>query len=450
MKKSLIPVLVIVLLLAAVLPASAATPAPGGPFSTAFRVQNLEASTSVTCGFDFYDSTGANKYTAPQSSPIVPGDSLFVYVPNVSGLASGSYSGVVGCTGKVAAVANFADADSAASFNGISTAGTTWYAPGIYNNYYNYYSSIVVQNATESPVNITVEIYKAGQAAPVKTTTISNVAKYAAVSFEQEGAAELAQNTSYSAKIIGTGNVAPVVTIYGKGPVNNQLYSYNPIQAGAQTMYVPVVLNNYYGNNSALVIQNMGSGDTNITVTYSSGHSQSQPLGAGASWSIYVPGQGPAGLPSGNGPGLLSATITSSAQPVAVLVNESNSYNRAASFTGFAGGAKIVEVPALEKRYYNFNSSATCQMLSGGPASIRLEYFEGGVSKGYVDSPVIDNGQTWLFYQPNASFLPNQWLGSGKMTSTGNIACIVNQDMNEGTFATTSMDQLQAYEGVAP
>ena len=450
MKKTLIPVLVIVLLLAAVLPASAATPAPGGPFSTAFRVQNLEASTSVTCGFDFYDSTGATKYTAPQSSPIVPGDSLFVYVPNISGLASGSYSGVVGCTGKVAAVANFSDAVSAASFNGISTASQTWYAPGIYNNYYNYYSSIVVQNATESPVNITVEIYKAGQTTPVRTTTVNNVAKYAAVNFEQEGAAELAANTPYSAKITGTGNVAPVVTVYGKGPVANQLYSYNPFQSGNQNMYVPVVMKNYYGYNSALVIQNMGSGTTNVTVTYSSGHSQSQDLSQGAAWSIYVPSQGPAGLPSGNSAGLLSASITSTTQPVAVLVNESNNYNRAASFTGFAGGANTVEVPALEKRYYNFNSSVTCQMLSGGPASVRLEYFEGGVSKGYVDSPVIANGQTTLFYQPNASFLSNNWLGSGKMTSAGNIACVVNQDMNEGTYATTSMDQLLAYEGVAP
>src|SRR5512147_1454708 len=124
MKKKLIPVLVLVLVLAVVLPASAATPAPGGPFSTAFRVQNLDAG-PVDCTYTFYDSAGTAKATGSQTG-IAAGDSLFVYVPQVkdtngADLASGSYSGVVGCTGKVAAVANFSDADSAASFNGVSS-----------------------------------------------------------------------------------------------------------------------------------------------------------------------------------------------------------------------------------------------------------------------------------------------------------------------------------------
>lgn len=450
MKKTLIPVLVLVLLLAAVLPASAATPAPGGPFSTAFRVQNLEASTNVTCDYTFYNSSGGTAFTSGQSAPIVPGDSLFVYVPNLSSLASGSYSGVVGCTGKVAAVANFSDADSGASFNGISQAATTWFAPAVYNNYFNFYSSVVVQNASSSPVNITLEIFAAGNATAIYSDTKSSVPAYASVNFEQEGLGQLATNTPYSAKVTATGPVAPVVTIYGKAAAANQLYSYNPFQAGSKTMYAPVVMKNYFGYNSALVIQNMGAATTTVTVTYSTGHSQSQDLTAGAAWSIYVPSQGPSGLPSGNSGGLFSATVTSSTENIALLVNESNNFNRAASFTGFAGGSTTVQVPALEKAYFNYNSSVTCQVLSGGPAAIRIEYFEAGASKGFVDSAVTANGQTALFYQPSAAFLPTNWLGSAKITSAASIACVVNQDMNQAPYSTTSMDQLFAYEGVAP
>jgi hypothetical protein len=299
-------------------------------------------------------------------------------------------------------------------------------------------------------VNVTLDIFAAGNATPVYSKTESNVPAYASVNFEQEGLAQLAVNTPYSAKITATGNVAPVVTIYGKGSAANQLYSYNPFQTGAKTMYAPVVMKNYFGYNSALVIQNMGATNTDVTVSYSPGQSQTSTLTPGAAWSIYVPSQAPAAVPSGNSAGLFSATVTSTTEPIALLVNESNNFNRAASFTGFAGGANTIQVPALEKAYFNYNSSVTCQVLSGGPASLAIEYFEGGASKGSITSPVTENGKTVLFYQPSAGFLPGNWLGSAKITSTAQIACVVNQDMNQPPYATQSMDQLFAYEGVTP
>jgi hypothetical protein len=459
MKKSIVPLLMIFVLLLVALPASAAVPAPGGPFSTAFRVQNLDA-TDVTCEYTFYSSDGATAYSSGTSPAIHPGDSLFVYTPNVSGLSDGTYSGVVSCTGEVGAVANFSDANSGASFNGISSPASEWFAPGIYDNYFNYYSAVVAQNATGSPVDITLDVYAPGSSIPVYTKTQSNVPAYASASFEQEGLTELVTNQPYSAKISATGDIAPVVTVYGLGSANEQLYSYNPFPSGATTMYAPVVMNNYFGYNSALVIQNMGNVTTHVKVDYSTGHSQEQDVAAGASWSIYVPVQGPSGIPSGNSNGLFSAVVTStgtggdSAQNIAVLVNESNSYNRAASFIGSAGGSSEVRAPALEKRYFNYNSSVTCQMISGGPATMTIEYFDASGSLGTVVSPSIGNGKTHLFYQPNdmpgGTALPNDWLGSAKITSSGQISCVVNQDMNEGTFATTSMDQLFAYEGIAP
>jgi hypothetical protein len=80
MKKKFILVLVVLMTLAMVLPASAATPAPGGPFSTAFRIQNLEASSAVTCDYTFYNAQGGVAFTSGQSGAINAGDSLFVYV----------------------------------------------------------------------------------------------------------------------------------------------------------------------------------------------------------------------------------------------------------------------------------------------------------------------------------------------------------------------------------
>jgi len=457
MKKYLLFALVLILTLSATLTAQAAPPIPGGPFSTAIRVQNLDDA-NVACSYVFYESSGAIAYTSAISAPIAPGDSLYVYVPNIPGLLSNTYSGVVGCSGAVAAVINFADSNSAASFSGINSAATTWYAPGIYDNYYNYYSSIVVQNASSAPVNISVEIFAPGNPVPVKTQTATAVPANASFNFEQEGLTELSTNVPYSARIIASDVVAPIVTIYGRAGVNDQLYSYNPFLAGALQMFAPVLLNNYYGNNSALVIQNLGSVTTHVRVDYSTPLGpffQEQNIAGNSAWSIYIPGSS-AGLPSGNINGLFSAVVTSTgtggnvAQNIAILINESNSYNRAASIRGFSSGGTTVVAPTLEKRYYNFNSSMTCQVISGGPASMTIEYFGSGGSLGTITSPVKNTGETHMFYQPNASFLLDGWIGSAKVTSVAEIACIVNQDMNEGSYATMLMDQLQAYEGLIP
>jgi hypothetical protein len=426
----------------------AAVPGPGGPYVSAFRVQNLSNSTLANCSYEFFNNAGTSAYSS-SITQINPGDSMFVYLPNVSGLNSGTYSGVVSCDQPVGAVVNFTDNTRGASHNGISAPGATWYIPGIYNNYYNYYSNIVVQNTTTAPVNITVDIFSPGSTSPVDTQTANAVPVNASVSFEQEGRAALSANIPYSAKITASGAVAPVVNIYGKGSFANQLFSYNPFTTGSNKMYAPILMKNYYGYNSALVVQNVGTAATDVQITYTNGNNHSQNVAAGSSWSVYIPTQAPGTLPSGPS-GLFGATVESlGGQPIVVLVNESNNYNRAASFIGFASGSSEVRLPVLEKRYFNYNSSVTCQVISGGPATMTMDYIDSTGSRGTAISPSKGNGETHLFYQPSQGSLPDNWLGSGKVTSAAQVACVVNQDMNEASQATTNMDQLFAYEGIA-
>lgn len=430
---------------------SADTPAPGGPFSSSFTVQNLSLSTA-SCQYSFYDSSGTSQYTSSPTS-INVGDSMFVYVPNISSLASGAYSGVVSCDQEVAAVSNWSDSDSGASYSGVSAPGTTWYAPNVYDNYYNYYTTTLVQNASSSPVDITVSIYPPGSSTPVSTVTHTSVPAFATSSFEQEALAGLNDNVAYSAKITGTGNVAPMVNIYGRSVADNQLYSYNPVKNGSTTAYAPVIMNNYYGYNTALIVQNVGSATTHITVTYGTGETQQADVAANSSQLFYTPSSG---IPSGNGPGLNSATIVSTsagsgAQPIIALVNESNTTDRAASYIGFSAGGHQVNAPIVMKRYYAYNTSVTCQLVSGGPATMTIEYFgSGGTSLGTTTSPSISTGGTTIFYQPNESYLSDGYNGSAKITSAANIACIVNEDQNEAPEATMIMDHLYAYEGIIP
>jgi hypothetical protein len=419
------------------------TPAPGGPFNSAFRVQNLDT-TNALCGYTFYDENGAEAYQTATDVSVAPGDSLYVYVPDLGDdLDPGSYSGVVTCDKRVAAVANFSDPDSGASHSAISEPGMEWYAPGIYDNYYSYYSNVVVQNATPAEVDITLEIYEPGNSSPVYTDTEENVPGYAAVSFEQEGLSQLVDNQFYSAVIQGTGNIAPIVNIYGRGIYDNQLYSYNPFTSGSTISYAPVIMNNYYGYNSALVIQNIDTAAAEVTVTYTDGTTDDYTIGPGAAESIYTPGTD---LAAGNT--LYGATVESTnGQDIVVLVNESKPYsNRAASYSGFAGGSQEVRAPIVMKRYYDYNTSVTCQNIGSGATTMSISY--AGVT-GSTTSPSIGVGDTHLFYQPTDPLLTaDDWISSATITASQDIVCVVNEDMNEGALESTVMDQLYAYNGI--
>ena len=236
----------------------------------------------------FYKADGTEAFTSAGTT-IAPGDGLNVLTTTVSGLANGTYSGVVSCDKKVAAVVNFSDVDSGASHNGINTPATEWYVPATYDNYYNYYSNIVAQNTTGSPVNITVEYYAPGSLLPVKTETKSAVPAYASVVFEQEGMDELNNNVSYSAKITGNGALATVVNIYGRGLADNQLYSYNPFASGSRVAYAPIIMNKYYTFDTSMTIQNIGTETTEVTVTYGTGLEKKYTIAKGNSVALYTP-----------------------------------------------------------------------------------------------------------------------------------------------------------------
>ncbi|HID64257.1 MAG TPA: hypothetical protein EYP49_16180 [Anaerolineae bacterium] len=344
------------------------------------------------------------------------------------------------CDQEVAAVVNFSDPDSGASYSGVTEVADTMYAPGIYDNYYNYYSNVVVQNASGGTIDITLEIYEPGNPTPVYTDTRTNVPANGFVNFEQEGLTQLADNQFYSAKIIGTGNIAAIVNIYGKGPYDDQLYSYNPFSSGSTVAYAPVIMNAYYGYNTALVIQNMGTSDAQVTITYSEGTVKNTTIAPGAADSRYTPLEGLAtGLLTG------AKIECTNGQPIVVLVNESTDKNRAASYSGFAAGSTTVRAPIVMRRYYKYNTSITCQNIGTADATMAISY--GGIA-GTTTSPSVPMNGIYMFYQPTDPLLTDNFIGSATITSAENIVCVVNEDMNEPPERDQIMDQLYAYNGI--
>jgi hypothetical protein len=199
-------------------------------------------------------------------------------------------------------------------------------------------------------------------------------------------------------------------------------------------------MDNYFGYNTALVVQNLSeTTDANVTITYSDGTVKNTTIGPGAADSRYTPGEG-------LGTDLVSAKVEcTNGQPIVVIVNESNAYNRAASYSGFAAGAGSVRAPIVMKRYFEYNTSVTCQNVGSAAATMSIEY--SGIS-GSTVSPSIPVNGVHSFYQPNETSLSDGWIGSATITSAEDIVCIINEDQNEAPKDTQVMDQLYAYNGI--
>lgn len=420
---------------------SEATSIPGGPFSSSFHIQNM-GSEPASVTVEYYDDTGTKVFTS--SHTIEVDDVLSVYMPSVVGVSPGEYSMVISSNQPVAASSTFGDIDSLASYTGFGAGALSWFIPGIYDNYYAYYSEVYAQNVSGSPVDLTLSIYAPGSSTAVYTNTKNDVPANASVVWSQAGLAELINNIPYSAKVSSTGAIVTMANIYGSGTTAKQLYSFNGFPSGGQKFYTPVVLKNYYGWNASIVIQNTSLSIASVTVRYSTGYSKNYSIQPNSLISIYVPNE--KALPYGSA-GLFGATITSD-EDIAVMVNQSNKYNRAATYNGIMEATTIVNAPNVMKRFNNLSTSVTCQNIGSVDTTMTISF--ANQPEATKTSGTIKPGGTWIVYLPNEIALPNNFSGSAVVMSNTSspIACIVNSNMEEDPYFTQSMDVFTSYNAI--
>lgn len=414
----------------------AATSIPGGPFASSLQIQNL-GTVTANISVQYINAAGTAVHTTTHT--IVAGDVLSIYVPAEAALASGEYSVVVSADQEIAAVTNFSDADSGAAYSGAKVGAASWGFPGVYDNYYGYYSEIYAQNVAPTAQNITLSVFAPGNATAVYTNTKSAVPANASVNWSLKDLAQLNPNVSYSATVTAAGNVVAIGNTYGSGATAAQLYSYNGFPSGATTYYVPALYKAYYGWNAAMSIQNVSPTAATVTVSYSGGFTKVYTIQPNSAQAIYIPAE--ASLPNG----LMSATVTST-QAVAVSVNISNSFNRAATYNGVENATTTVFAPNVMKRYYKYSSAVTCQNLGAEAATVTISY-AGQPGATETSAPVAPKASV-EFYLPAKAAVPNGYNGSATITSAQPITCVINSNMDEGAEASQSMDQLFSYNGV--
>lgn len=438
MKKFLSVLFALVIVAASFGSAFADTSIPGGPFATSINLANV-SDIEATVTIQYISKLGMPEHTTTHT--IAAGDVLSIYVPAEAALASGEYSVIVSSSQKVAAIAQFSDPDSYGAYSGMDTGSTAWFVPGIYNDYYKNYSEVYAQNVYEDPQDITLEVFAPGSSTPVYTEVKEDVPAYASVNWIFKDLAVLSKNIAYSAKVTAASNIVVISNYYGSDNIAPQLYSFNAFSEGATKFNAPVIVNNYYGWNASISIQNVSSTEADVEVAYSTGKTDTYTIPSNSNVSIYVPAI--SGLPSGKD-GLFGATITSNVD-IAVVVNQSNVYNRAATYEGIAqeSATTTVYAPITMKRYYNASSNLTCQNVGNAETTMELVY--SNIPDKLV-SDKIPAGGIWALYLPADNRIPNKYLGSATITSdVSPIACVVQSNFEDAPYNTQNMDALLSY-----
>lgn len=427
--KKLTVLLVVVSLLAIPAVAQAQTT------TTAFQVVNLSSTATANIVVTFYDLNGVVAYT--MNDTINAGSSKTYIQAAMSGVPSGfNGSVVISSDQQIASIVNQNTTGAAVyngSYTGFSAGNTSFYLPVILNNYYGYHTEVSVQNASSAPVNVTVTY-----STPGCTDTKTSLAVGAAVRFNNKQTCSGGLNANGSATISATGPVVAMVNqIAGSspGPVTNKEQTYNGFSPtdGAAILYAPIALYAYYGYNSSFQVQNISGAPMNITATYSDGRVMTVnnvAHGQAATFLQHLEGHAPGWTGS--------AVITNNTGGNMVgIVNQASAKN-ASSYNMFSGGSTQWALPSLLKAYYGFNSAFQVQNISGGPVNITVTY-DDGVTASATNVP---NNSVATFIQAGEAHASG-WAGSARVTATGNVVVVVNQE-GPGTG-----DMQYSYNGVS-
>jgi hypothetical protein len=412
---------------------------PLGTFTSSVTVINPTTNAAQTIQLQFFNASGTIVCTQTQNS-VAPGATAFWYVPNVTGcpeqnngpLPAGSYSAVVSAGAPVYAVVSLASSNPSTGeqYNGITTSGaegssTTTYIPSVLREYYNNTSTVTVQNAGSMATTATIQLVGNGINTCVATPSLSPSASYTldleATLPNGSNGTTLPTGFNGAATIFGgvsspcgttPASSQPMAVISSKYELSEtttagQYAAGNAFANGGTQAYVAGLYNNYYGNNSSLIVQNAGTGNTNVTVTYTgAGQSATDYVGSlapGASHVFYTPNAGTCGagcsgsLPSGwQG----SAIVRSSSGNILAQVDKATSTG-ASMYNAAVSGTVNLFAPSVLNNYYSENSALTIQNVDpSNSATVQIVW---GTSPSCTDTFTLGATQAQLIYIPNVN-----------------------------------------------
>ncbi len=410
--------------------------------SSSINLQNI-GSEPADVVINFYDDAGNQVATSwdTGNDPIPAGGALSLYVPvAMADLQPGQYAAVVSSSTEVLASVNTSSSASNSApwigfaYDGFdsSEAGETLYFPGNYNNYFGFFSELVIQNAGAGDATVSASFTDAN-GNTVATKTLGTIKPNAAKTYAMEDLGLPSGNSAglFGATITATSSDAVslvgVANIWRLSPTAGTA-SYSGFTSGSSEVFAPALYKEYFGFGSALTIQNVSTTENAAgSIVYGNGHTVPFNLGPGAAAEFYQPGD--AALPSGNSAGVFSAKATATSGSIVGLVSLSVPDGGAGSFASYnaAPEAKAeVKIPNINSDYFGFFTAVTVQNTGISSADITITYPSGQ----FRTFPGVGGGQTVNILHLNSSgdVLANSTSTSAKVTaSNGNPLVAVIQ-----------------------
>jgi len=177
--------------------------------------------------------------------------------------------------------------------------------------------------------------------------------------------------------------------------------------------------------NTGFMVQNLGSTDASITITY---YNQDGTVAATVNDTIPVDGSKNYYPLTAVPDGFNGSVVISSNQPVAAVANElGNGTAYGASYAGFDAGATTMYLPTIMRNNGGFNTWFNVQNAGTADAHVTVTYTPSTYGNAWTQTATIKPGAAHTFDQATATALGSRFVGSAKVTSDQPIVATVNE-----------------------
>jgi hypothetical protein len=219
----------------------------------------------------------------------------------------------------------------------------------ILKNQFNTTSQFAIQNAGTNNTDVEVKFYKVGETTPAATVTENNIPPGVSKYFDAGQLAQLPNPFNGSATVTASSGGSIVGSVIEAQTNNVGIRAFEGVTEGAKTVYMATALCEAFGTTTFYAVQNTGTSNANVTVTYSNG---------GTDNAIIVPG-GKKSFSACNATGVSAgfsgaAKITSD-QDI-VVIGKVGGSGRYTAFLGENGGGDKLALPYVRWSETQFNT----------------------------------------------------------------------------------------------
>ncbi|GAB4109455.1 MAG: hypothetical protein Fur005_13300 [Roseiflexaceae bacterium] len=306
-------------------------------------------------------------------------------------------------------------------------------------------SGFQVQNLSETqPANIVITYYTSTGST---VTQSAQIPAGASLTFfnGQGGTVAMSAPAGFRGSVVISSDqpIAAITNLIGSGVGE----SYGGFASGSQTVSVPLITRNNFGNTTVLTVQNTGSASTDVTVTYTpgtvgnTGVTDTATIPAGASATFEQSSKTALGDRF-----VGSATVTASTggSIVAIVNQEGNS--QLLTYNGFTAAGASIAVPLLVANNFGSLTGLQVQNTGSSSANVTVTYTpntvaDAGTAASVCGTPTAETatiaaGGSKTFIQAggdsaegfNNFFATCRYVGGATITATGgSLVAIVNQ-----------------------